>query len=260
MYTGASAMMAQQLRTDVLANNLANVNTVGFKKERLVQAAFPEMMLRRLYDPVGPRGGDGTFYGEGHYDPRPVIGRLGTGTYVEGTWTVHSDGPLQWTSNPLDVALVGEGFIAVDTEEGPALTRDGRLSLAQDGTLVIRGGLPVMGEEGPIVIAGENVVIDEGGFVHVDGEVVGRLLLVAVDNPQTLRKVGEGLWLPTEETGPFQEATATVHAGYVEQSNVNTVTSMVQLISAFRAYEASQKVIQAYDETLGKVVNDLGRG
>lgn len=251
-------MLAQQLRTDVLANNLANVNTVGFKQETVVQGAFPEMMLRRMHDPVGPQGSDGTFY-SGGYDPRPTIGRLGTGTYVEGTWTVHADGPLQWTDNPLDVALVGSGFFVVETEAGLRLTRDGRFTLAEDGTVVTRHGWPVMGEDGPIVVNGNDVTIAETGTVYVDGNVAGNVAVVDVADAQTLQKEGEGLWVATEETGPLQQGDARLHAGYVERSNVNTVTSMVQLISGFRAYEASQKVIHAYDETLGKAVNDLGR-
>lgn len=259
MYTGASAMMAQQVRTDVLANNLANVNTVGFKRESVVQSAFPDMLLRRVFDPVGAGANAGAFYGGG-YDPRPVIGRLGTGAYVEGTWTVHADGPLQWTDNPLDVALVGPGFFVIETDDGVRLTRDGRFTLTQDGTMVTRSGLPVLGQDGgPIQVVGRDVAIDESGQVHVDGQIVATLQVVDVADVQSLRKQGEGLWALTDEAGPLQPAAARIHAGYVEQANVSAVQSMVELISAYRAYEASQKVIQAYDETLGKVVNDLGR-
>lgn len=259
-------MMAQQVRTDVLANNLANVNTVGFKREAVTQSAFPELLLRRVFDPVGGAANAGahtgtnagTFYAGGH-DPRPVIGRLGTGAYIDGTWTVHADGPLQWTDNDLDLALVGAGFFVVETDGGVRLTRDGRFTLSQDGTLVTRSGWPVLGEDGPIRIAGRDVVVDESGRVHVDGQVVGTLQVVDVDDVQSLMKQGEGLWVLTDEAGLPQPAAARVMAGYVEQANVSAVQSMVELISAFRSYESSQKVIQAYDETLGKVVNELGR-
>ena len=220
MYTGASAMMAQQARTDVLANNLANVSTVGFKREAIVQSAFPEMLIRRVSDPVDVGGTVGSFYGGEGHDPRPTIGRLGTGVYIEGTWTVFENGSLQLTDNPLDLALVGPGFFVIETEAGLRLTRDGRFSLLEDGTLVTRSGWPVLGQDGPVVIVGEEVAIDENGGVYVDGQLVDSLQVVDVENPQTLTKQGEGLWALTDATGDLQPSAAHVQAGYVEQANV----------------------------------------
>lgn len=258
MYTGASAMLAQQARVDVLANNLANVDTVGFKREQVVQSAFPDMLMRRVFDPVGPGGDIGSFHGQGGWDPRPVVGRLGTGTYVDGTWTVHGDGPLRWTDNPLDMAIVGEGFFVVETDAGQRLTRDGRFTLDGDGTLVTLTGWPVLGEDGPIQIEGSQVAVDDEGRIHVDGQAVAALQIVTVEDVQSLRKEGGGLWALTDDSGLPEPVAARVLGGYVEQSNVNAIQSMVQLISAFRSYEANQKVIQAYDATLGKAVNELG--
>lgn len=259
MYTGASGMLAEQVRTDVLANNLANVDTVGFKREAVIQSAFPDMLLRRVFDPVGPGAGK-PFFGDGRDDPRPVIGQLGTGTYVEGTWTIHDVGPLRFTGNALDVALTGDGFFAVQTDDGVRLTRDGRFTLDADGRLVTVTGMPVLGTDGgTIAIQGREVAIDETGQVWVDGDVVGTLSVWTVPQPQWLRREGYGMWAMTAEAGDAQPAATTIQSGYVEQANVNVVSSMVELISAFRSYEANQKVIQAYDETLGKAVNELGR-
>lgn len=262
MYTGASGMLAEQVRTDVLANNLANAQTVGFKREAVLQRAFPEMLIRRVFDPVTPAGGaDPTFYGTGAlYDPRPVIGRLGTGTYVDGTWTVFEQGPLRFTGNTLDVALNGEGFFAVQTDAGVRFTRDGRFMLDSEGRLVTLAGWPVLGADGgPIVVQGADVAIDETGQVWADGVVAGVLAAWTFAEPQALVREGEGLWAATDEAGAPQPADAVILSGYLEQANVNVVSSMVELIAAFRAYEANQKVIQAYDDTLGRVVNDLGR-
>lgn len=251
-------MLAQQVHVDVLANNLANVNTVGFKREETLQSAFPEMLLRRVSDPEAAGAQSGAFYRDGR-DPRPIVGRLGTGAYIDGTWTVHTDGALRQTDNPLDLALVGSGFFVVETDAGIRLTRDGRFTLAEDGTLVTRSGWPLVGQDGPIVINGNQVAVDEDGFVHVDGQAIAQLQLVDVQDAQMLRKEGAGLWALTDEAGLPEPTAVRVIAGHVEQSNVNSVQSMVQLIGAFRAYEAGQKVIQTYDATLGKVVNELGK-
>lgn len=261
MYTGASGMLAQQVRTDVLANNLANAQTVGFKREAVLQRAFPEMLIRRVFDPVAPGGGAvGTFFGaQGAYDPRPVVGRLGTGTYVDGTWTVHEQGPLRYTGNDLDVALNGDGFFAVQTEAGVRYTRDGRFALDAEGRLVTLAGWPVLDADGQPIVVGGAATIDEQGQVWVDGAVTARLGVWSFPEPQWLQREGTGLWVPTDDAGEPAPGGATVHAGYLEDANVNVVTTMVELITAFRSYEANQKVIQAYDETLGRVVNDLGR-
>ncbi|MBO8142173.1 MAG: flagellar basal-body rod protein FlgF [Firmicutes bacterium] len=254
MYTGASAMMAEQVRVDVLANNLANGQTTGFKREAVLQSAFPSMLLRRIGDPVRMRSGDAA-----GGDLRPVVGRLGTGTYVDGTYTVYEAGPLRFTGNSFDVALVGNGFFAVETPGGVRFTRDGRFTLDGDGWLVTLTGYRVLGQAGPIRILGSDVRIDEDGRVFVDGELVAALQPVGFDEPQGLLREGAGLWAATAASGPPQPAGARVHQGYLEQSNVNLVSTMVELISAYRSYEANQRVVQAYDQTLGKAVNELGR-
>lgn len=263
MYTSASGMLAEQVRTDVLANNLANAQTVGFKREATLQRAFPDLLLRRVFDPVAPAAGSAhrPFFGaDGLYDPRPVIGRLGTGTYIDGTWTVHDQGPLQFTGNALDVALNGEGFFAVQSDDGVRFTRDGRFMLDGEGRLVTLAGWPVLDANGaPIVVEGAEAAIDETGQVWADGAVVGAIAAWSFAEPQWLLREGEGLWAATDEAGAPQPAEPVFLSGYLEQANVNVVSSMVELITAFRAYEANQRVIQAYDQTLGRIVNDLGR-
>jgi len=269
LYTSASGMLAEQVRVDVLSHNLANVQTVGFKRQAVLQSAFPDMLLQRVHDPVvlggapaaaGRPGARGTQGGVGFaYDPRPVIGRLGTGTYIDGTYSDMTGGTLRHTGNPLDLALEGSGFFAVETPAGLRYTRDGRFTLDGEGWLVTAEGHRVLGEAGPIQIQGTEVHVTEEGEIWVDGAPVAVLALRDFPEPQGLLREGSSLWAATEASGPAQPAEARVHGGYLEESNVNVVMAMVELIAAYRAYEANQRVIQAFDQTLGKAVNELGR-
>jgi len=267
LYTSASGMMAQQVRVDVLAHNLANVQTAGFKRQAVIQSAFPEMLLRRVNDPVVTGPSQGEFarseaarpQGGFAFDPRPVVGRLGTGTYIDGTYSDMTAGTLRHSGNPLDLALLGDGFFTVETPAGLRFTRDGRFTLDGEGWLVTLEGHRVLGEAGPIRVQGETVHVTEQGEVWVDGALAGVLAIRVFADPQGLVREGSSLWAPTEWSGEPQPAAARVQAGYVEDSNVNVIMAMVELIAAYRSYEANQRVIQAFDQTLGKAVNELGR-
>ena len=131
LYTGASGMLAEMTRTDVISNNIANVNTTGFKKDRTIFRAFPEMNIHRIDDPVSV-GLDRTM------DPRPFIGMMGTGVMVDEVNTDFSQGNFNTTSNLLDVAIKGEGFFEVQTPEGIRYTRDGSFSLSREGYLITK--------------------------------------------------------------------------------------------------------------------------
>lgn len=255
LYTAASGMLAQQHHIDILSNNLANVNTPGYRADRMLSRAFPDMLLHRINDGVGRAGS------------RPVpIGRLGTGVYVDGTALSLEEGPLQTTGNPLDVAVVGEGFFMVDTDQGPRLTRDGGFHVAADGYLVTRDGHRVLGTDGQgLYVASahgsaEPPHIDGEGGVWVQGVQVGTLAIVNVDNPALLRKEGGSRLVADEASGmPFLMANPRVETGVREGSNVPIVGEMVRVISAYRAYEAAQKAVQAQDELLGRAVEQVAR-
>lgn len=250
LYTGASGMLAEMTRTDVISNNLANVNTSGFKKDRAIFRAFPEMNIHRIDDPV-PAGIDRVI------DPRLFIGVLGTGVMVDEVNTDFSQGTVKTTSNPLDVALEGEGFFEVQTPDGIRFTRDGSFSVSRDGYLITKDGYYVLGENGPVQFAREGeIVISQRGEVFGGGQPIDRLRVVAFADPNQLQKQGDNLY--SSETPPI-EVDAEVIQGALEGANLNTVSEMVDLITAFRAYEASQKVIRTHDETLDKAVNDIAR-
>lgn len=256
LYTAASGMLADGLRTDVIANNLANVDTVGFKRDRTIATAFPQMLIRRINDSTpGPQG---------RVAAAPFVGRLGTGVALEGTYADMRPGAFRHTGRALDVALRSEGFLAVAHGDGLAYTRDGRLQVSADGWLTDFQGRQVMGVDGPIRIyepgepVPQRIAIAGDGGVWVDGEQVGQLLEYRFEQAAFLERVGDNLWLATPAAGEVVVAVAEVEPEHLEGSNVNVVSEMVTLISVQRAYEASQRVIQAHDQALERAVNDIG--
>jgi flagellar basal-body rod protein FlgG len=234
IYAALSGGVVQLRRLDVLANDLANVNTTGFKRDRLIvgetAAARP--------------------------DPEPfgaVLARskVSTASLAEtrGTYTDLSQGPTVRTDGPLDVALVGEGFLAVEAPGGLQLTRDGRLALAADGTLVTQAGLAVSGEWGPVTVPSDatSIEIQPTGEVLADGYPVGRLRIVRPTDPGALEKLGHGLWDPGR-AGVQDGAPAELVQGFLEGSNVEPVTTLVELIQAQRSFDASQQMIRAHKD------------
>ncbi|NMB38072.1 MAG: flagellar basal-body rod protein FlgF [Firmicutes bacterium] len=240
IYTAASGMLVQGLRSAVLANNLANVDTAGFQRQETQVEAFPEMLLMRQY--------------KNEYSP---IGRLGTGAITADEQSLFSPGRIHTTGNALDTALVGSGFFVIDTPGQTSYTRDGRYTLNAGGWLVSLDGYQVRGENGPIYIGEGEVTINSEGTVFVDGIERDRLLIVDFPDPSTLIRQGDNRYHRTEVGGVPFRAQASVLQGSIEMSNVNVVREMVSLIEIQRAYEANQKVVQAYDDTLGRIVNEI---
>ncbi len=274
IYTGASGMIAQEARLDAVANNLANVDQTGFKKDITLFKAFPDMLLRRIND-------DGVgITPAGSYDTMPLVGKLGTGVEVNEVYTQFDQGSLQRTENNFDLALEGKGFFTVLTERGERFTRNGAFTINQEGVLVTHNGNPVMGENGPIKVQQNNFVINERGEVLVNGalslearDVVGltqngwedpividKLKLADFENVRELKKEGDSLYRDTEFSGPaLPPQEIKVIQGFLEKSNVNAVREMVDMIEVQRAYEANQKTVHTHDQTLGKLINDIVR-
>ncbi|MDN5331279.1 MAG: flagellar basal-body rod protein FlgF [Tepidanaerobacteraceae bacterium] len=256
LYTSASGMLAEMARTDVIANNLANVNTSGFKKDGAVFRAFPEMNIHRFNDPVTVGIGF-------KIDPAPFIGVLGTGVAVDEVYVDFAQGELHPTSNPLDIAIKDEvsgwrSFFEVQAPNGELLyTRDGSFTVDGEGYLVTKEGHYVMGESGPVNLSGgSKIVVNTDGEIYLDGRMVDRLRVVAFPQDALFEKMGDNLY---RVQGQPSESNAQIIQGALERSNVNAVSEMVNLISAFRSYEANQRIITAYDETLGKAVSEIAR-
>lgn len=243
LYVAATGMLNEERRLDVVANNIANADTTGFKRSVAVTESMASLLLRRLGD--GPAA--------------PAIGTLGLGVAIAEPRTVFTQGGFRFTGRDLDVALVGDGFFAVDTPAGVRYTRDGAFSVSADGYLLTADGNRVLGATGPLQVGTTGkVTISESGEVSVDGAVKGRLRLAAFPAGTDLRREGDNRF---RATGGAVErpASATLQVGYLEQANVQPVREMVEMISVMRAYEANQRVVKAHDETLGQAVTEIAR-
>ncbi len=279
LYTASSGMQAQQHRMNALSNNLANVDLTGYKRDTSVHKAFPELLLRRFND-------DGVHqFPIGSVDSAPIVGRLGTGVEYNESFTVFEQGSLKETSNPFDIALDGDGFFTIQTNHGERYTRNGSFILGKEGYLLTKEGFPVLGENGPIQIKLNNFTIDKQGRIFQNGELsdnprrlvsmdendwedtelVDTLKVVRFEGHgnRFIKKQGSSLWRSTEYSGePFVttlEDRPRVLQGFLEASNVNPVTEMVNMIEVNRAYEANQKVISSHDSLLNKLINDASK-
>lgn len=284
LYTGASGMAAQQVKLDAISNNLANVDTTGYKRDIAIHKSFPELLLRRTSD-------DGLFLhplGSGDY--APIVGKIGTGVETNELFTEFGQGSLKQTENNFDMAIdqrseeANAAFFCVQTPAGERYTRNGNYSLGKEGYLETKDGYPVLGEKGPIRVKANNFLVDKQGRVWVNekfqddpNRLVGSeenawektvlldtLKLVDFKNQRYLAKHGSSMWASTEESGPARivaqgnERPAVIQ-GFTEAANVNPVTEMVQMIEVNRAYEANQKSIQSEDAMLGKLINEVVR-
>ncbi|RKD21961.1 flagellar basal-body rod protein FlgG [Caminicella sporogenes DSM 14501] len=193
--------------------------------------------------------------------PHPlVIGTMSSGVKLERIETNFIQGQLIRTGNPLDFAIKGEGFFKIETEDGIRYTRNGSFKLNKNKELVTSEGYRVLGEYGPIILDGEKISLTPYGELMVDGEVVDKLSVVNIKNLRDLRKVGNALWKMEDNVEPVEEEfTGEIYQGKLEGSNVDPVKEMVEMMTLFRGYESNQRLIRAYDETIGKAVNDIGR-
>jgi flagellar basal-body rod protein FlgG len=232
---------------------LANVNTSGFKRTLLQVQSAPEMGLyRRQNDPStsNPRGTSSSAY----------IGALGMGAQVMDTPAVFEQGTLGQTGNPLDFAIQGNAFFAIQTPQGVRYTRDGQFSQDANGRLVTMDGNAVLGTNGPIQLQanGGPVSVDQNGQITQGGRVVDTLALVQFGNLTQVRPEGDNRFIATNAAQATRAAAgSTVHQGFLEKSNANVVRSMVDLITAQRWFEANQKVIQTQDQANGWAIETV---
>lgn len=233
----ASAMVPRMKAQEVIANNLANTLTAGFKRDRVFDVSLSQAQAKLVQATSDWQGAQSI-----------------------GISVDHSQGMLELTNNPLHMAIDGEGFFVVSTPEGDRYTRNGNLTISVDGVLATADGNPFMGWAGDIQIPLGVVEISSDGNVSVDGLNVGQLLIVRFDDPGVLVKSSSSLFaLGDAFVQPINDSESVVRQGYLERSNVNSIEELVDMIAAMRIYESDQRAIQVQDETLGRAVNDLGR-
>jgi flagellar basal-body rod protein FlgG len=246
IYQSAAGLQLNQYRQEVLANNLANVETAGFKRDLAVVRERP-LASREMPGQSG--GSDSTLSG------------MTGGSYVAPTYTSFAQGQLRPTGGRLDVALLGDGFFAVQDGDNTRYTRDGRLLVNAKGELVTVSGHKMLGESGaPIVVpedAVDKVRITADGEVRAGATQLGRLDVVSFDDNSRLRKAGANLF---DAPGQEPEAGhASVQVGFVEASTVEPTQAMVSMIEVNRAYELNATLIGLADGTLSRAVNDIAR-
>lgn len=253
LWTGKTGLEAQQFQMDVITNNLANVNTTGFKRSR---AVFEDLLYQNMRQPGALNNAQ---------DRLPSGMQVGTGVRPVATERLHTQGSLVATENSRDLAINGNGFFQVLMPDGEvAFTRDGSFQVDQNGQMVTASGYPL--EPGIFVPANAmSVTIGEDGIVSVtqpgnpQPTQVGQITLATFINPTGLESVGGNLYRETASSGPRNEympggnGTGKLFQGYVETSNVNVVEEMVNMIQTQRAYEINSRALRTSDEMLSRL-------
>lgn len=258
LWAGASGMIAQQTHLDVVSNNLANVNTAGFKK---IRTDFQDLLYQIHREPGTPVEPDSVI---------PTGIQIGLGTRVAGTTRIFAQGSLQVTDNPTDFAIAGDGFYQIAMPDGTiAYTRDSNWKIDTDGQVVSHDGYLLE----PAVVVPEDAVdfsVSQTGLITVTlpGEInaqeVGQIELAKFINPAGLKAISKNLFIETGASGeaqianPGEEGYGTIEHKTLEMSNVQVVEEMVEMIVAQRAYEANSKTIATADEFL-RMANNLKR-
>jgi flagellar basal-body rod protein FlgF len=264
LYTATAGMLAQQKRTEMLSNNIANANTPGYKADQSSVRAFPEMLLNRIDSKSVPT----------------AVGAINTGAYLQELTSLATQGDIRETGLMSDVALVEQNvplhaetnvkgmlFFAVENQAGEErYTRNGHFSLDQNGNLLSNGNQVLSTTGQPITVPSSNYEITEDGFIYVDEEniPIAQIDVRFEGDVRNLVKEGNDL-NRTVNNDPLvsavdnEEIEYQLKQNYLEGSNVDLARSYTDMMTAYRSFEANQKVLQAYDKSMDKAVNEIGR-
>jgi len=239
LYTASQGMTALAQKQDQIANNMANINTTGFKQSGLFTVAY-QNHLKNDNDQV--------------FANREFK--------VDEVYIDHTEGSMRSTGNDLDISIKGSGFFKVMTDDGVRYTRNGNFSLNNEGLIVAGDGSKLMGTEGYIrVEPNMKVTISSSGEVIQNGESKGVIKIVDFEKPYELKRHGNSYFTPLDivEAVELESQGFVLNQGFLESSNVDLIRNMVQMISTYRNYEADQKALHSQDETLQKAVNEVGK-
>ena len=255
LYTAATGMQAQQINIDTIANNIANVNTTGFKQGR---AEFQDLLYQNIR-PAGSASSASTTF--------PVGLQLGLGTRPVATDRIYTQGDFRQTGNPLDLVIEGKGFFQVRLPNGElGYTRDGSFHRNAEGSLVTADGNPLEPQI-TIPIDAESITIGKDGTVSISqagqstSQQVGTIQIANFQNPSGLNALGGNLFKASTASGdpvtgnPGENGLGSVGQGLLEQSNVSVVEEMVNMIVAQRAYEVNSKAVRVADDMLSQINN-----
>lgn len=254
IYTPVAGAIAHERAMETLANNLANINTAGFKGDNVTFTLLEPEPYKNYPSPLPPAN-----FKVDLNEIGPLKGNDMAYVGIAAVERDFSQGPAVTTHNKLDFMIEGKGFFEVHTNEGPRYMRAGDLTLSEDGALVSKSGDPVLGEQGVIYLRSSQFEVNHLGEIFQDDQYVDRLNLFEFADPKSLERVGANYYFyggPPEEIA--LSTSSRIRQGFVEGSNVNAIKNLTSLITAHRSYEAYQKAVSNFDQIMEKSSNSLG--
>jgi len=236
LYSAASAMLATARAQEVITNNIANVNTPGFKRNIPVYQSFSNILQREIDGDTGQ-------------------------SRLQETFIDLAQGEFTFTDNIFDFALEGEGFFVLSTPQGIAYTRNGSFSLDKENRLVTSENFVLMGERGPLIIPVKEIAelrFNQNGEIQIGEKVLDQIRIDILPEVSFLAKIGKNTFQLSPQVQTTRATAVRIKQKYLETSNVDIISEMINLIDNLRVYEASQKMIQLQDNTLDKLVNEIG--
>ncbi len=244
LYTLGNGMVSQYKRVDVIANNVANFNTKAFKKDVVIRKSFNEHFLSQS----NPSSNSSM-----------RIGGISLGNRIHEVKTIFEQGQLEETKRTTDIAINGEGFFVINTPKGERFSRNGFFTVDSDGYLATQEGWRLLGENGDIYVTHSMFKIEDNGEIFIGDEYIDKIKIIVPNNLDNLRKEGFGLYTTIDEQAMDKEFAGEIKQGFLEESNVNYVKEITDLLEANRNYESGQRMIKMIDDIMAKSVNEIAR-
>nr|WP_312577400.1 flagellar hook-basal body protein [Sedimentibacter sp.] len=243
-YALTSGMLTQQRKIDISSNNIANINTAGYKKEQAVTTNFGNLLINKYKQ-------------KGIYEESTPINDVSIIRVMEENNTIHSQGTLEETGVVTDFAIVGPGFFSINNNGDTVYTRDGSFNVDDEGYLVLKGVGRVQGEYGDIYVGTDKFDFNEDGSIVVDGEEIDRIDLYDLPDYNNLKKSGEGIFTSDEDLELVEYPK--ILNKTIERSNVNVTEEMTGLISSQRALQTASQALKIYDMVQEKAASEIGK-